>query len=1163
MAGISCSSMWWRFRGELLLFWIIITVPSSLLQPPLPLSLPVQMSVIPPPWQFLPLFQVEPGPLFSNCSPFSFSQSVFLLPPPGQAHRPGLQASFGPYSVTQLISEPLLHSFPTVYSSLLSEDVERERDEGGQERFRVRVLFQEKEYISTQGTCIILHAFKETEQHKASCVTQPPLGLCVVTLTLPSDWFKDQSQHINQSRQDLDQWHKNVHRNRKVTTRDRGHHHRRRGDLLKHQHAMSSSLRSKSNVDDNSHMDAPRALRYQRGPMQNQIQLYYSSFHLLDDLKPTQGRCSEDSMAQSQSQLFYIRAVTVKEQKTRNQGQDQDRTEKENCLNGQQEDELIVDSHVVIRYHRGPVLIGQPIRVSINLRANFSADFVIIRMKVKKGLVSMAAQRTFTSDLWTVTLERSQGFKHDVMSIFCHKQITAKTDHNFSLLQQVVCLSIDGLRRSFGVAMTVSANWWVEYSGHSKHYGTAVSLYSFVDRHIFGIVPTTESKMIINTAILTNQPVSIPVTVLAISHDEKVSDVTSAVTCHSASENTIKVSSDCSILFVDGSESGLGSTCAMVEFQLGVLSGSVCLEVWAPSVPLQVLLADPVLDAIDGWNLFTEEGCVPVYQRSSVQILTQFTAQDSLGRTKHLLGSSDWFVDVTELVHNWLRIEDPKVASLGPQNILIGLRPGKTSLHVVSEQWDGVLGRCEVTVTSDAVTPGDLSVQVVSGLGMSVTANPGHPAIVTTTVTAYNILYNLHQEASISVWLQFSDDTASLLSSYSDLPFFMRLSSLAETVVMVTSSPEQQIYAQGDGGGPLVQAELLVSTCDDQLISSNSISDNKLPFSALSNRGGASRRLARGSGWVRVNLDLGFARPVGKKNEEDEEFEFVISDMLFGADNDMYVSNEDESGNMSSGSINYEKVKGETANRRWNKDNSQWIVGGNTLERAVLLPSMEEGTVYFSPSHEVEGERREEEEKDGLGAPEFEVGLGAILSLFCLSAVLFLVNCLPCALRDRRRSRTKTETTRDLEDRDPEGGDPEGGDPVAGAPEGGDPVAGDPEAGDPEDGDPDDGDPEAGDPEAGDPEDGDPDDGDPEAGDPEAGDPEDGDPDDGDPEAGGLEDGNPEEGDPEDKATENQDNRGEKEEEHCERKITESEYELKETQPENDAGDEKQEEIIC
>lgn len=50
-----------------------------------------------------------------------------------------------------------------------------------------------------------------------------------------------------------------------------------------------------------------------------------------------------------------------------------------------------------------------------------------------------------------------------------------------------------------------------------------------------------QSNTIINTAILTNQPVSLPVIVLAISRDGKVSDVTSAVTCHSINENTVKV----------------------------------------------------------------------------------------------------------------------------------------------------------------------------------------------------------------------------------------------------------------------------------------------------------------------------------------------------------------------------------------------------------------------------------------------------------------------------------------------------------------------------------------------------------------------------------------------------------------------------------------------
>uniref|UniRef100_UPI0037E7FBE1 transmembrane protein 132D n=1 Tax=Semicossyphus pulcher TaxID=241346 RepID=UPI0037E7FBE1 len=977
----------------LLLLWILTEVPPSLLQPPPPLSLPVHMSVVPPLWKFLPLSQVELGPLFSNSSPFSSSQSLFMLPPPGRAPRLGLQASFGPYSVTQLISEPVLSS--PLSASLLSEHVQRETGEGGREVFRVRTLFHKRGDSSTRGTCITLHAFKETEEHKASCITQPPLGLCVVSLTLPGGWFEDQ---LSQEGLLLG----NVHPRRRVHKREHrrhGHHH---GNYVNHQRASSPSLRYHPRVDGDAQADAPRGLRHRRGRVRDQIQLFYSSVDTEADFELTAAGCEEERAAQSQRKLLHIGAVTLKEEERERSRT----TEEESCFKGQEEEELSLDSHVVIRYHRGPVLIGQPIRVSVSLRGNFTAEFVVIRLKVKKGLVSIVAQRTVTSDLWTVTLERSQGSSHDVVSILCHKQSTMKHTHLPPALQQVVCLSLDGLRQSFGVAMTVSAHWFVEYSGRNNPaspHGAAVSVFSFTDRHIYGIAPITESNTIINTAILTNQPVSLPVIVLAVSHDGRVSDVTSAVTCHSTNVNTIKVSGDCSALFVDGSESGLGNTCAVVEFQLGTLSGSLCLEVWAPSVPLRVSLADPVLNAIDGWNHFTESGCVPVYQRSSVQVLTQFTAQDSGGRNTHLLGSSDWFMDVTELVRDWLRVEDPSVASLDTQNLLIGLQPGKTSIRVISEQWDGMLGRCDVIVTSDPVTPGDLSVQVVSGLGMSVTASSTHPSIVTTTVTAYNILYNHQQEATISVWLQFSDDSASLLSSFSDLPASLLLSSLAESVVVVTPGPSQHIYAQGDGGGPLLQAELLVSTCGDLSITSNSISEGGWSDTRAS-------RLARGSGWIRVNLDLGFLQP--EVDEKGEEFEFDISDTLVESDVDVYAANseEDDSGNVSSD--DYDRLSGKE--RHWNKVGNGGMVSRNNLERAVLMPSQVEGGVYFSPSQEKEVRRWEEEAQ---GARELEVGVGAVLSLICLSAVLFLANCLPCALRDRRRAKMEEER----------GGEEEGG----------------------------------------------------------------------------------------------------------------------------------------
>lgn len=72
----------------------------------------------------------------------------------------------------QLISESVLPLSSLLSASLLSEHVEKERDEKGREAFRVRTLFHQRGDASAPGTCVTLHAFKETEEHKASCVTQ-------------------------------------------------------------------------------------------------------------------------------------------------------------------------------------------------------------------------------------------------------------------------------------------------------------------------------------------------------------------------------------------------------------------------------------------------------------------------------------------------------------------------------------------------------------------------------------------------------------------------------------------------------------------------------------------------------------------------------------------------------------------------------------------------------------------------------------------------------------------------------------------------------------------------------------------------------------------------------------------------------------------------------
>lgn len=95
---------------------------------------------------------------------------------------------------------------------------------------------------------------------------------------------------------------------------------------------------------------------------------------------------------------------------------------------------------------------------------------------------------------------------------------------------------------------------------------------------------------------------------------------------------------------------------------------------------------EPAADRTDG-------GCVAQYQSTTLRVLTHFVADagdtrggaedDGLEQPNFLLGT-DWQVEVTELVKDFLRAEDPNVAQLHDGQILIGMNAGTTKVKVQS-----------------------------------------------------------------------------------------------------------------------------------------------------------------------------------------------------------------------------------------------------------------------------------------------------------------------------------------------------------------------------------------------------------------------------------------------------------------------------------------------
>lgn len=217
----------------------------------------------------------------------------------------------------------------------------------------------------------------------------------------------------------------------------------------------------------------------------------------------------------------------------------------------------------------------------------------------------------------------------------------------------------------------------------------------------------------------------------------------------------------------------------------------------------------------------------------------------------------------------------------------------------------------------------------------------------------------LPQEASLSVWLHFSDRTATPLAAFADAPSSLRLSALSESVVTLIAAPSHQVVARSNGEGPLLKAELLVSTCQ--------------PTSTATERqildlreGTAMRSLAVGSAWLRVTLDSRF-RPM--ESEDPDSAMDGMSEVLLEFDKD------------------FSHALGDNSSQHYNGYNGSLKI---EREQAVLPANHEQSGVYSSSGA-------------GMGASEFEVGVAVVLLLFVLSAFLFLVNCLPCTLRQRMR----------------------------------------------------------------------------------------------------------------------------------------------------------------
>ncbi|XP_071182238.1 transmembrane protein 132E-like isoform X2 [Salvelinus alpinus] len=630
-----------------------------------------------------------------------------------------------------------------------------------------------------------------------------------------------------------------------------------------------------------------------------------------------------------------------------------------------------LDKNMFLRLPEKSLKPGETLNIFLYLVPNSTVEQFTLKVKAKKGVNLL--QTKSKNAQWTVDWEVQSGAKHSITTITVNKNKGVQAG---DALANIEVMQLDFEMENFtSQSVTRRINWNIDYRGQNPPPDSekVVTELTVVQKDIQAIIPLSMDTEIINTAILTGRTVAIPVKVVSIEMSGVVTDVSSFVECKSSNEDIVKVSMNCDYVFVNGKETR-GSMNARVIFSYEHLSAPLELTVWVPKLPLQVELSDSNLSFIKGWRVpilpdrrsardsdvdddeddrRVSRGCTLQYQRTLVKVLTQFhtTSTEGTDQVITMLGP-DWQVDVTDLVQDSLKVVDPRIAELVDRTVLVGLEVGSTVLKVESPlAVEAMLGETLFSVTDEKVSILELRVHAISGLALSIQPSPGNSHTMVAKATGLQTLTAPKQEASLSIWLYYSDSTASPLTFFDPKDYNLNASTLNDKVVYVSQEPQQRwpvVVAEGEGSGEIVRMEMTICEACQK----------------------TKRKSIIASAPVYVKVRFG--------PEEDSEEEMEI------------------------------EIEPAHVTRQPVVDSN---IGGGGFEPSNEQPASVpiDYTNFPTISNQerpTEGEE-EEEDDDFIHAPrsmtDLEIGMYALLGVFCLAILVFLINCIVFVLKYRHK----------------------------------------------------------------------------------------------------------------------------------------------------------------
>uniref|UniRef100_A0A8D2ZPQ4 Transmembrane protein 132C n=1 Tax=Scophthalmus maximus TaxID=52904 RepID=A0A8D2ZPQ4_SCOMX len=658
-----------------------------------------------------------------------------------------------------------------------------------------------------------------------------------------------------------------------------------------------------------------------------------------------------------------------------------------------------LDNNFMVMVPATPMRQRETVSAFIVVSAYSPVEMFSLRVKLREGVTFLGA-RPSNPTQWIVSQDvRSEG--HRVVTLHCRRKESSYDQQRSEMGVQRV-LQVDLKMESFPEPLGSRwMAWQVEYPASRTTTKEAETEIRLAQEDLAGIVPLAMDSEILNTAVLTGKTVAVPVKVVTIGIDASVTDISEAVKCRSTDEDVVKVSDRCDYIFVNGKEMK-GKLKMMVNFTYGYLSAQLELNVWIPRLPLQIEVSDTELSQIKGWRVpivapsqrstrdsedeDDEErrgrSCTLQYQHAMVRVLTHFVAEsaDPRGQTSFMLGT-DWQVDITELVWDFLKVEDPQIAQLLDRRILMGLDVGMTTIQVLSPLSDSILAEKTVTVADDKVTITELGVQLVTGLSMSLQLSPGSNRAILATTTTQEVLQSPKQEALISAWLQFSDGSLAPLDLYNSDFFVLTATSLDEEVVTVQQDPSWKwpiIMTEAEGQGLLVRVEMTVCEVCQKFKRRSVLAAGNCNIRVKFGHSDSSR--AGGS-------DYG---PDG--DDMDNRSRLSPSQDRTGLNTHYYGSSisDMEDGVLRRATTTRSAIMRRPSGDKLSDDGNQNMpIDFADFPAQVDLPrgrNMDDDLIQTA-----------------RGLTDLEIGMYALLGVFCLAILVFLINCISYTLKYRHK----------------------------------------------------------------------------------------------------------------------------------------------------------------